>query len=153
MPSTFDATTWQLNHTALLNRIQTELENQGQAILTENQNFFNLGGNVATLGGKPDLITVDGNTGTIYDAKTGKPSPSHHIQVMAYMYAVPRALGQYKGVSFDGKVVYEDQDISIPSTAIDGPFIENLSKLIRRVASSTPTRKVHSRRPSRTGGG
>ena len=63
---------------------------------------------------------------------------------MVYMYAVPRALGQYKGVTFDGKVVYEDQDISIPSTAIDGPFIENLSQLIRRVASSTPARKVPS---------
>ena len=132
VPSTFDATTWQLNHTALLNRIQAELEDQGQAAFTENQNFFNLKGRVATLGGKPDLITVDGNSGTIYDAKTGKPSPSHHIQVMVYMYAVPRALGQYKGVTFD------------PSTAIDGPFIENLSQLIRRVASSTPARKVPS---------
>ena len=144
VPSTFDATTWQLNHTALLNRIQTELEDQGQAAFTENQNFFNLKGNVATLGGKPDLITVDGNAGTIFDAKTGKPSPSHHIQVMAYMYAVPRALGQYKGVTFEGKVVYEDQEVSIPSASIDGPFVDNLSQLIRRVASSTPARKVPS---------
>ncbi len=84
---------------------------------------------------------MDGNSGTIYDAKTGKPSPSHHIQVMVYMYAVPRALGQYKGVTFDGKV---DQEVPIPSAAIDGPFIENLSQLIRRVASSTPARKVPS---------
>ena len=101
MPSPFDATTWQLNHTALLNRIQAELEGQGQTAFAENQNFFNLKGRVATLGSKPDLITVDGNAGTIYDAKTGKPSPSHHIQVMVYMYAVPRTLGQYKGITFE----------------------------------------------------
>ncbi len=41
-------------------------------------------------------------------------------------------------------MVYEDQEISIPSAAIDKPFIENLSQLIRRVASSTPARKVPS---------
>ena len=91
VPSTSDATTWQLNHTALLNRIQADLESQGQAVFAENQNFFNLKGKVATLGGKPDLITVAGDTGTIYDAKTGKPSPSHHIQVMAYMSLIEKA--------------------------------------------------------------
>ncbi len=63
---------------------------------------------------------------------------------MVYMYAVPRALGQYKGVTFDGKVVYEDQEVPIPASAVDSPFIENLSQLIRRVASGTPARKVPS---------
>ena len=144
VPSTFDATTWQLNHTALSNRIRGQLETQGKTVFMENQNFFNLRGNVATLGGKPDLISVSGDSGTIYDAKTGKPSPSHHIQVMVYMYAVPRALGQYKGVTFDGKVVYENEEIAIPAAAAGEPFIDNLSQLIRRVASSTPARKVPS---------
>jgi len=144
VPSTFDATTWQLNHTTLLNRIRGQLEEQGQTVFTESQNAFHLRGNVATLGGKPDLITVSGNSGTIYDAKTGKPSPSHHIQVMVYMYAVPRALGQYKGVTFDGRVVYVDQEIPIPAAAVSDTFVENLSQLIRRVASSMPARKVPS---------
>lgn len=144
IPGTFDATNWQLNHTALLNRIRGQLEGQGQTVFTENQNSFHLRGNVATLGGKPDLIAVSGNQGTIYDAKTGRPSPSHHIQVMVYMYAVPRALGQYKGVTFDGKVVYEDQEVPIPAAAVGEPFIDNLSQLIRRVSSSLPARKVPS---------
>ena len=144
VPSAFDATTWQLNHTALLNRIRGQLEAQGQTVFTENQNSFHLRGNVATLGGKPDLIAVDGNKGTIYDAKTGKSSPSHHIQVMAYMYAVPRALGQYRGVTFEGNVVYQDQEVTIPESAVGEPFIENLSQLIRRVANSMPARKVPS---------
>ena len=111
-------------------------------MFTENQNFFR--GKVATLGGKPDLITISGNSGTIYDAKTGKPSPSHRIQVMICMYAIPRALGQYKGVTFDGKMVYGDDEVSIPATAVDEPLIENLSQLIRRVASAAPARKVPS---------
>lgn len=144
VPGTFDATTWQLNHTALLNRVRSQLEQEGKTVFTENQNSFTLRGSSATLGGKPDLISSSGKTGTIYDAKTGRPSPSHHIQVMVYMYAVPRALGQYKGVAFDGKVVYQDQEIIIPSTAVDQPFVENLSHLIRRVAAQAPARKVPS---------
>ena len=77
---------------ALLNRIHGDLENEGKTVFTENQNHFSLRGTSATLGGKPDLITTSGSNGIIYDAKTGKPSPSHHIQLMVYMYAIPRAL-------------------------------------------------------------
>ena len=139
-----DATTWQLNHTALLNRIHSELELEGKTVFTENQNSFSLGGHSATLGGKPDLISSSGKAGIIYDAKTGRPSPSHHIQVMVYMYAVPRSLGQYKGVIFDGKVVYQDHEVNIPSTAVDEPFVENLTQLIRRVSAQAPARKVAS---------
>ena len=141
MPSTFNTTNWHLTHARLLNRIRVQLEVQGQTVFTENQNSFHLRGNVATLDDKPNLIALDGNSGTIYEAKTGKPSPSHHIQVMAYMYSVPRALGQYKGATFEGKVVYENEEISIPSPAIDGPFLENLSQSIRRLASSIPATK------------
>ena len=63
---------------------------------------------------------------------------------MVYMYAVPRALRQYKGVTFDGKVVYEDHEIDIPASAIDSTFIDNLGQLIRRVSSGIPARKVPS---------
>ena len=144
VPSDFDATTWQINHTALLNRIHGDLENEGKTVFTENQNHFSLRGPSATLGGKPDLITTSGSKGIIYDAKTGKPSPSHHIQLMVYMYAIPKALKQYNGVEFEGKVVYEDQEVVIPSAAIDKTFVDNLGQLIRRVSSATPARKVPS---------
>ena len=145
VPSTFDQTTWQIEHTTLLGRIHTELEAEGKTVFTENQNSFTLKGTTATLGGKPDLITTCDGVGTIYDAKTGKPSPSHHVQVMVYMWAVPRALGQYRGMPFGGKVVYPDHEISIPSRAVDERFVQNLTRLIRRVGSQTPARKVPSR--------
>ena len=144
VPSDFDATTWQLNHTALLNQLRGQLEEEGQTVFTESQNSFSLRGASATLGGKPDLITSSGAKGTVYDTKTGRPSPSHHIQVMVYMYAVPRALRQYKGVRFDGKVVYDDHEVTIPASAIDQPFIDGLGELIRRIASGPPARKVPS---------
>ena len=144
--SDFDSTTWQLNHTTLLNHILSELEEkEGITVFTENQNSFFLRGASATLAGKPDIITSSGSNGIIYDVKTGRSSPSHHIQVMVYMYAIPRAIRQYRGVEFDGKVVYEDNEVVIPAAAIDQTFIDNLGQLIRRVASSTPARKVPSK--------
>ena len=85
VPDDFDVTAWQIKHTDLLNRVRANLEEEGKTVFTEGQNRFVLRGTVAALGGKPDLITASGTQGTIYDAKTGKPSPSHHIQVMTYM--------------------------------------------------------------------
>ncbi|MCL0099877.1 PD-(D/E)XK nuclease family protein [Dehalococcoidia bacterium] len=143
-PSTFDATEWQLQHTELLNKIRNQIETDGDTVFTENQNSFHLRGRTAVLGGKPDLVTVSGTTGTIFDAKTGQPSPSHHVQVMIYMYALPKAMGQYDKVIFDGKVVYPDHEDYIPNTALDDTFIENLGKLIQRMASSDPARRVPS---------
>lgn len=142
VPSTFDMATWQVEHTGLVGQIRTQLEKEGKTVFTENQNSFVLRGSVAALGGKPDLVATSGGTGTIIDAKTGKESPAHYVQVMVYMYAVPRVLRQYSGMSFDGKVVYKDHEVSVPSSAVSQAFIENLSNLIRRLSSETPARKV-----------
>lgn len=142
VPGTFDQTTWQLEHTSLLREVRAKLEAEGKTVFTENQNNFSLRGTTAALGGKPDLIATSGRTGIILDAKTGNPSPAHHVQVMLYMYAVPRALGQYRGVTFDGRVVYKDHEVEIPSRAIDEKFIGNLADLIRRLGSTTCAKKV-----------
>ena len=95
VPSTFDNAEWQINHTNLLNKIRNEIEREGKVVFTEAQNSFTLRGHTATLGGKPDLITVSGDRGTIVDAKAAQPSPSHHVQVLLYMYAIPRALHHF----------------------------------------------------------
>ena len=144
VPSDFDATEWQLRHTELLNSVITELEEDGKTVFTENQNSFTLQGRTAVLGGKPDLITVSEGIGTVLDAKMGEPSPSHKVQVMLYMYALPKALPQYRGINFEGKVVYPDHQESIPGTAIDDVFVDNLSSLIQRMVSPDPARRVPS---------
>ena len=142
--SEYQLSIWQMNHGALLNQLQDQLQSEGKAVFLESQNSFVLRGATASLGGKPDLIALSGNSGTIYDVKTGAPHVSHHIQVMVYQYAIPRALPQYKGITFDGKVVYPDHTVDIPSTAIDEAFIRNLSGLIKRVGSGAPALKVPS---------
>ena len=64
---------------------------------------------------------------------------------MLYMYAIPRALGQFRGIDFNGKLVYTDHEIDIPASAVDDNFVGNMSQLIRRIASGTPARRVPSR--------
>ena len=142
VPSTFDMAAWQVEHTELVRQVRAQLEAEDKTVFAENQNSFVLRGATAALGGKPDLIATSEDKGIIIDVKTGKSSPAHHVQVMVYMYAVPRVLRQYHGVSFAGKVVYKDNEVSIPSSAVSQAFIENLSNLIRRLGSETSARKV-----------
>ena len=145
-PDSFGLTAWRIEHTAFLNQKRDELEAEGRKVFVEDQNSFSLHGNTATLGGKPDLIVVSGVQGLILDVKTGKPNPSHRIQLMVYMYAIPLALGQHQGIRFNGKVVYTDsnENVDIPHTAVDDIFIKNLADLIRKVSSEAPARRAPS---------
>ena len=144
MPSDFDRAGWLMNHTALLNEQRQRRENQGHSVFTEAQNSINLRGSSAVLAGKPDLVARRGDEVTVIDVKTGRPSPAHATQVMLYMYALPRALGRYKGLTIAGQVVYPDHAVDIPSDAVDRRFIENLGGLIRRLVSEMPARRIPS---------
>ena len=104
MPSDFDQTSWLLNHTALLNQQHQRWEQRGYSVLTEGQNSFNLRGSSAVLAGKPDLVARRRDEVTVIDTKTGRPSPAHASQVLIYMYALPRALDRYRGLSIAGQV-------------------------------------------------
>lgn len=143
-PDDFDSATWQMNHTVLLNQVRDRLQNEGRTVFVEKQNRFALRGSSATLGGKPDLIALNSKRGVIYDVKTGQPTAADHVQVMTYMYAVPRALGQYKGMPFDGMVVYGDHEVPIPSSAVNEQFIDRLATLIRRISREQPLIKTPS---------
>ena len=144
MPSTFDAVGWQMNHTELLARVWEELDDQGFQVLTEKQNSFNIrGSSGAMLGGRPDLVAMSEAGGTIYDVKTGQPKASDQAQVMIYMYALPH-WNRFRGMEFDGRVVYSDHEVPIPHGAVDDAFKERLFALIRRISSQDPGRKAPS---------
>ena len=98
-PSDFDQAGWLMDHTALLNEQREVWEKQGCSVLTEAQNSFTLRGSSASLAGKPDLVAQRRDGVAIIDAKSGRPSPHHAIQVMIYMYALPRALERYRGLA------------------------------------------------------
>ena len=63
---------------------------------------------------------------------------------MVYMYAIPLALQQYRGMPFSGMVVYKDHEVPIPPDAVNETFKANLVELIHRLSESTPARRVAS---------
>ena len=102
----------------------------------EGQNRFELRGRTATLAGRPDIITHREDEAVVVDAKTGQESPSHAVQVMIYLYAVPKALQRYRNAKLRGQVTYRDHTVRIPPDASDEAFIENLGALIRRLSAT-----------------
>jgi len=148
VPSTFDSAKWNIEHTQLLHKTRKKLLSDWTEIFLESQNWFNLGErgkNVATLSGKPDIVAVSGNKGLVIDVKAAKVSDSHVAQVMIYMYALPLALPQFKDVSFDGKVVYQNgQEVFIESSKVDSGFREKLGDLIKELSSEEPAIKTPS---------
>ena len=144
VPSNFDQAGWLMDHTALLNEQREVWEKQGCSVLTEAQNSFTLRGSSASLAGKPDLVAQRRDGVTVIDAKSGRPSPHHAIQVMIYMYALPRALERYRGLALSGQVAYPDHVVDVPAAAVDEGFIRNLGGLIRRLAAETSARRVPS---------
>ena len=143
-PSDFDNAKWMLDHTALVNRERESRESLGYTVHVENQKPFRLRGRHATLAGKPDLIAIKNSDAVIIDAKTGRPSPHHAVQVMIYQYAVPKALERHRGMGFRGHVAYPESNVGIPESRIDRNFVDNLGALIRRLAANTPAPRVPS---------
>ena len=143
-PSDFDQADWVLNHTRLLNQQKAEWEGRGYDVHVEAQNTFRLQGQTATLAGKPDLIVVRGDHTLIIDTKAGQEQPWHNVQVMIYMYALPRALPQYRNARISGEVVYPNRIARVPRGSLHTDFIQDLTSLIRRLASDTPPAQVPS---------
>ena len=148
-PSEFNHAQWMLNHTALLNKRTADWKHGGFDVNIEGQNSFQLQGRSATLAGKPDLITQRDGQAVIVDVKTGQESASHVVQVMIYLYAIPRALERYRTLKLRGQATYLDHTIRIPVEAVDDQFIQNLGALIRRFAAYEPARRAPNRQECR----
>lgn len=144
MPNDFDMPTWQMRHTAMLGDLRDKLSGNGRRLFLERQNKFALDGRSATLGGTADLVAAGDTTATVYDTKTGAPNDAHRVQVMLYMYALPRAKPEFEGVTFDGMVVYEDHEIVIPASAIDDEFVGMMARQILRVSDKKAAPKIPS---------
>ena len=110
----------------------------------EGQNSFRLHGKTATLARTPDLIVVNGDNADIVDVKTGTKQPWHSVEIMIYIYALPRALLQYHDANLAGQVVYPTRTVRVPRGCLNTQFTKDLVYLIRRLASETPPRRVPS---------
>ena len=126
VPSNFNHAEWMLNPTALLNKRRAGWEVGGFNVDIEGRNSFHLRGRSATLAGKPDLVARRDDEAVIIDAKTGQESASHIVQVMIYLYAIPKALERYQNLKLSGQVTYQDHTVRIPAEAVDGQSVQTL---------------------------
>ena len=118
-------------------------------VYVESQNSFRLRGRTATLAGRPDLIVARSHDSLIVDVKVGREQPWHVVQIMIYMYALPRALPQYQGARFAGEVVYPDRTVQVPRGCLHTGFIKDLESLIRRFAANQSSRQLPSEQECR----
>ena len=143
-PSDFNQADWLLNQTSLLNEQRDLWVKSGYDLRVEAQNSFQIRGQSATLAGKPNLLVPQNDRVLIVDVKTGQAQPWHRYQLMIYMYALPRAMPEYRDANLAAEIVYSDRTERIPQGGIDQGFIRNLGSLIRRGASPEPPVRVPS---------
>ena len=148
-PSDFNQADWLARHTALLNEHRDRWIQSGYEVRVENQNALQLRGHSAILAGKPDLLVLNKGRILIIDFKTGQEQPWHKFQVMTYMYALPRALPEYRDVKFSGEIVYNNRAERVPQGGLDHGFVRNPGSLIRRIAAPEPPVRVPSARECR----
>ena len=63
---------------------------------------------------------------------------------MIYMYALPRAMPEFRDARISGEIIYTDRVQRVPQGGINQGFVRDLSVLIRRVAAPEPPAPVPS---------
>lgn len=137
IPSDFNLIKWTVTHNALLHDRRDALERLGFRVLIEDQNSFKWKYSAtAIVSAKPDIVAFGQDEDmagemqpvcTVEDAKSGRPKTSDHIQVMFYQIVLPKAVEEYRGVQFDGCIVYKDgiQNVDIPYEAANDESLKN----------------------------
>ncbi len=144
VPTELDLGTWQMDHSALLRKTVAEHEQNGYTVYAEGQNLFTLKGKSGTLSGKPDVVAIKDTAGWIVDTKTGAPKASDRIQVMLYMWALPKTNPAFEGVTFEGKVVYKCGYNIIKPDEIDTTFVKRVGELMKEVCGEGEPHKAPS---------
>jgi RecB family exonuclease len=104
-------------------------------------------GSVAVLKGRIDIVAIKEDSNLIVEVKTGTPRASDKIQLMLYIWALPKSNNhRFRGVSFDGLLVYENHEIEISALEIDEDFLKHFSQFTADIMSSEPDRKYPSPR-------
>ena len=134
VPSDFNLTEWTAQHTELTEKRVESLRAEGYDIYVENQNYFNLEGKTGiTLGGKPDIVAVKGDTALVVDCKTGNSRHSDNYQVMIYMLILPSVHNACRGKVMKGEVQYLSDKVEIPSEKVNDDFRQKFGALMKKV--------------------
>lgn len=143
----FDRAAWSSEHDDLVRRRVAELTADGWLVFVEDQNKFDLRGQVATLAGKADIVATRGQEARVEDCKTGKPRHSDFWQVLTYMLALPvghPAISKFHRLT--GYVVYRDHIITVQPEEFTPELRAKLIEQVRQSGAAEPPPRVPSAR-------
>jgi len=137
--SDFNRVQWSMEHATLRNEIQKQLIAEGYHVTPELK--IRIAGQVAELRGRLDLVAIREDRNLIIEVKTGKPKEVDKIQLMLYIWALPKTYSKFRGASFDGLIVYKTHQIEISALDVDEIFVKNFKQFTADILSSEPDRK------------
>lgn len=124
------------------------MEEQGYDVYIEDENQFTVIGRdgVSKVSGKADIVAIKRNQIIVEDCKTGQKRDADVMQVLAYMLLLPAPGGvpHCKGKKLEGRLIYGEEIIDIPSELLDQDFKESFREIVHLVSASTQARKVPS---------
>ena len=145
LPSGLDVAKWTADHAQLLRARKAALEAEGFTVYAEDQNSFTLMGKTGIeVSGKPDIVAIRGAEAYVEDCKTGTPRHSDHFQVLVSMLALPHMEGPCKGRKLDGRIIYGNTVVDVPSSKIDADLKELFGKTVLMIGGPEPARKTPS---------
>ena len=135
------------SHDEMVKNRTRQYRGQGIKVYVEEQNSFHIPGKIATVGGRPDLVVLEGDRIIIEDCKSGKRKNAHRFQVLIYMLLY-RFSPLGKQLCSDrvptGRLVYSDEAIDILPTELDEQFKNSFSQMISMLCASTHPPKIPS---------
>jgi len=145
VPSGCDLARWTADHAELVRTRRVALEAQGFTVYTEEQNSFTLiGATGIEVSGKPDIVAIKGTQTYVEDCKTGTPRHCDHLQVLVYMLSLPHVEGHCKGRRLEGRIVYKNTIVDVPSSRVDDDLRELFRKTVLTIGWPEPAKKVPS---------
>jgi hypothetical protein len=149
--STFDAAAWTSDHNALVQSRAQSLKDAGWTVTLEDQNKFEIIGQVGSIVGKQDIVATTLTPGDppvalrVEDCKTGKPRHSDWWQVLLYIYAQKRKHPELKD-RITGMVVYKDHEVAVQAVDLTAERIAQIGALMKKLCGPEQATAVPSKR-------
>ena len=146
VPSKCEFIRYRLDHSRMINELRKERLARSEKVFVEEANRFSLEIKPnLTLDGKPDLIALAEDKATVYECKSAAEKDSYQIQLMIYLYSLPRCFDRYKSLKLGGCLLYcPGTRIEIPQSMADETFADHLNYWLEILGSDIPPAKAPS---------
>jgi hypothetical protein len=147
VPTKCEFIKYRLNHSRMINELRTERLAKSEKVFVERANRFSLDVKPnLTLDGVPDLIALSEDKATVYECKGEGKKDSHQIQLMIYLYYLPRCFDRYRNMNLEGCLwYYSDTRIAIPQSMTDESFVDHLNYWLEILGADIPPPKAPSK--------